>query len=301
MGASLFNALFQPLDCSCGKIPQSSNEATPLIRLAAIDLDGTLFNPRQEITPANKQALLKAQQSGIKIVIVTGRGQHGAERALAMLGMELPYVSSAGSLARENRDGPALYAHTFHRLVEIKHVIEFARRANVGLIADTPEGTALWFGPDALEEFMDPMTPDDARKSVRSLDPEKDLDRPLLKLTIAADMELLLQAEALVRQKCPSLHQVYSGIKYIDLTARGVNKGAALKALAEHWKIRPREIAAIGDQAIDLKMLQYAGLPVAMANAVDALKQAAKWIAPSNDEDGVAWALERMIQENILS
>ena len=47
-------------------------------------------------------------------------------------------------------------------------------------------------------------------------------------------------------------------------------------------------------------MLQYAGLPVAMANAVDALKQAAKWIAPSNDEDGVAWALERIIKENIV-
>jgi hypothetical protein len=271
-----------------------------LIRLAAIDLDGTLFNPRQEITPANKQALLKAQESGIKIVIVTGRGQRGAERALAMLGMELPYVSSAGALARENRDGPALYAHTFHRLAEISHVIEFARHADVGLIADTPEGISLWFGPDALEEFMDPMTADDARRSVRSLDPEKDLDRPLLKLTIAADMGALLQVEALVSEKCPSLHQVYSGLKYIDLTARGVNKGAALKALAGHWRIPSHEIAAIGDQAIDLKMLQYAGLPVAMANGVDALKQAAKWIAPSNDEDGVAWALERLIKENIV-
>ena len=217
-----------------------------------------------------------------------------------MLGMELPYICSAGALARERRSDPALYAHSFHRMAEIKHVIAFARHAEVGLIADTPEGTSLWFGPDALEEIMDPMTAADARKSVRSFDPEKDFDRPLLKLTIVADMRFLLQAEALVREKCPSLHQVYSGIKYIDLTARGVNKGAALKALARHWKIHPREIAAIGDQAIDLKMLQYAGLPVAMANAVDALKQAAKWIAPSNDEDGVAWALERIMQENII-
>lgn len=271
-----------------------------MIRLAAIDLDGTLFNPRQEITPANKQALQKALESGIKIVIVTGRGQRGVERALAMLEMQLPFVCSAGALARETYDGVALYAHTFHNPLEINHVIDFSRHTGIGLIADTPEGTSLWFGPDALEEVMDPMSAADARRSVRTFDPEKDLDRPLLKLTLAADMEFLLQAEKVVRGKCPSVHLAYSGLTYIDLTARGVNKGAALEAIAKHWNFQPHEIAAIGDQAIDLEMLQYAGLPVAMSNAVDTLKQAAKWIAPSNEEDGVAWALERMIQENVV-
>ncbi len=270
-----------------------------MIRLAAIDLDGTLFNPRQEITPTNKQALLSAIASGIQIVIVTGRGQRGAERALTMLEMDLPYVCSAGALAREGRDGTALYAHSFHHPEEISHVIDFARRTGVGLIADTPEGTALWFGPDALEAVMDPMSAADARRSMRTFTPETDLNRPLLKLTVAAEMDFLLQAEKLVGEKCPSLHLAYSGLTYIDLTGQGVNKGAALKALAKHWNLQPQEIAAIGDQAIDLEMLQYAGLPVAMSNAVDALKQAAKWIAPSNEEDGVAWTLERIIQENI--
>jgi len=267
-----------------------------LIRLAAIDLDGTLFNPNQEITPASKQAILKAIENGIQIVIVTGRGQRGAERALTMLDMDLPYVCSAGALAREGRDGTTLYAHTFHLPEETSHIIAFARQTNTGLIADTPEGTALWFGPDALEKVMDPMTTADARKSIRILTPETDFDRPLLKLTIAAEMEFLLQAETLVRAKCPSLHLAYSGLTYIDLTAQGVNKGAALKALADHWGIQREEIAAIGDQSIDLEMLQYAGLPVAMDNAVDALKQAAQWIAPSNDEDGVAWMLEHVMQ-----
>lgn len=269
-----------------------------MIRLIAIDLDGTLFTSNQEITPANRQALQKAIDSGIKIVIVTGRGQRGAERALTMLGMHLPYVCSAGALARENMQGPALYAHAFRRPGEIRHVITFARQNSVGLIADTPEGLTLWFGPDTMEENMDPMTADEARKSLRTFDPEKDFDRPLLKVTIAANMDLLKRAEKVVRKQCPSIHLVYSGLNYIDLTAQGINKGTALKALAHHWKLRPHEIAAIGDQGIDLEMLKYVGLPVAMANAVDELKQAAKWIAPSNDEDGVAWTLERIIQAN---
>ncbi len=269
-----------------------------MIRLIAIDLDGTLFNSRQEVTSINKQAIQKALESGIKIAIVTGRGRIGAERGLDMLGLELPYVCSAGALAREGRAGPALYAHAFHRPKELSHLFDFSRKSGAGLIADTPEGASLWFGPDSMEESMDPMSAADARRSLRTLAPEKDLDRPLLKMTIVAEMEVLQLAEKLVREKCPSIHQTYSGLKYIDLTGQGVNKGAALKALAELWKLRPHEIAAIGDQAIDIEMLKYAGLPVAMSNGVDALKRVAKWIAPSQDDDGVAWALEEIILLN---
>lgn len=269
-----------------------------MIRLAAIDLDGTLFDPGQQITRANSQAVRKAVESGIKIAIVTGRGRTGAERALDLLELDLPYVCSAGALAREGRGGPTLYAHAFHRPKEIAHLLAFARRSGMGLIADTPEAVSYWFGPDTMEDLMDPVSADDARKSLRSREPEKDFDRPLLKLTIVAEADVLLQAEQLVREKCPSIHQTYSGLKYIDLTGQGVHKGSALKALAEHWKLRPGEIAAIGDQAIDVYMLKYAGLPIAMGNAVDELKQAAKWIAPANDQDGVAWALEEIDKLN---
>ena len=269
-----------------------------MIRLIAIDLDGTLFNSQQQITPANKQAVQRAIDSGMRIAIVTGRGRIGAERALDMLEIDLPYVSSAGSMAREGREGPTIYAHAFHRPRDLGHLFDFSRRTGTGLIADLPEGHAIWFGPDSMSASMDPMTASDARKSQRTLDPERDLDRPILKITAVAEMGLLQQVERLVREKCPALHQTYSGLRYIDMTAQGVNKGTALKALAEHWKLQPGEIAAIGDQEIDIEMLKYAGLPVAMSNAVDALKQAAKWIAPSHDEDGVAWALGEIMQLN---
>ncbi len=269
-----------------------------MIQLVAIDLDGTLFNHRQEVTPANRQAIQKAIESGIKIVIATGRGQSGARRALTMLGMDLPFICSAGSLVYAGLESAILYANTFHKIDEINPVIEFARATNMGLIADTAQGASLWFGPDTLEEVMDPMTAADAYKSIRTLVPETDFDQPLLKLTIAAEMPLLLQVEQILRENSPSIHQTYSGLNYIDLTRHGVNKGSALAALAEYWKISPAAIAAIGDQAIDREMLAFCGLPIAMQNAVDSLKEVAQWIAPSNDEDGVAWALERIMKEN---
>jgi len=271
-----------------------------MIRLIAIDLDGTLFNSQQQITPTNKQAVQRAFESGVRIAIVTGRGCIGAERALEMLDMDLPYVCSAGSLAREGRQGPTLYTHSFHRPKDLRHLFDFSRRSGVGLVADLPEGYAIWFGPDSMNAAMDPMSASDARNSRRTLDPEKELDRPILKITAVAEMELLQQVEQLVRENCPALHQTYSGLRYIDMTAQGVNKGTALKALAEHWKLEPGEIAAIGDQEIDIEMLKFSGLPVAMANAVEPLQRAAKWIAPSNDEDGVAWALDEIVRSNRL-
>jgi Cof subfamily protein (haloacid dehalogenase superfamily) len=269
-----------------------------VIKLLAIDLDGTLYNSDHQLTSRGRQAVLKAKNAGIQPVIVTGRGRRGAENALEALGFELPYICSAGSLVRPGPSGDPLYAWTFQATAELLPLFQFSRENQTGLIADTLEGKPYWFGPDSMSAVMDPLTAKEAFKSVRSYSPEADFDRPLLKMTIAAEPGLLQQAEQVVRENCPSIHQTYSGPNYIDLTADGVNKGFALRALAETWELEAAEIAAIGDQCIDYQMLAFAGLPIAMANAVPELKQIARWLAPSNNEDGVAWAVDQIIQQN---
>ncbi len=269
-----------------------------MIKLLAIDLDGTLYNSERQVTQPVRAALATAYEKGLQPVIVTGRGRRGAENALKTLEMDFPYICSAGSLLRTGLGGETLQAWTIHAHDELMHVINFTRQFGAGLITDTPEGIPYWFGPDSMSEIMDPLTAKEAKKSLRSYEPETDFDRPLLKVTITADPELLTKAEQIVRAECPSFQQVYSGLQYIDLTAEGVNKGTALQSLAESLNLQPEEVAAIGDQAIDLYMLQYAGLPIAMSNAVPELKQAATWMAPSNDEDGVAWAIEEILKFN---
>lgn len=269
-----------------------------MIKLLAIDLDGTLYTSKHAVTARARNALETATKSGIQPVIVTGRSRRGAENALKLLEMDFPYISSAGSLLRSGLGGETIQSWPIHAHDELLHVIDFTRQYGTGLIMDTLEGTPYWFGPDSMSQIMDPLTAKEANRSVRSYEPETDFNRPLLKVTITAGPDLLAKAEKVVDAKCPSFHQVYSGIQYIDMTAEGVNKGTALEALAQHRNLRPEEVAAIGDQAIDLYMLQYAGLPIAMSNAVPELKQAAKWIAPSNDEDGVAWAIEEILRTN---
>jgi Cof subfamily protein (haloacid dehalogenase superfamily) len=271
-----------------------------MIKLIAIDLDGTMYTSQRSITSRVRDSILLAKENGLQPVIVTGRGRRGADIALETLDMDLPYICSAGALLRSGRDGETIHSWTFHEHSEMRHVIDFARASGAGLIADPEKGAPYWFGPDEMNAIMDPLTAKEAHRSIRTQQPEKDFDMPLLKVTITADPHLLAEAETIVRRECPSIHHVYSGIQYIDLTADGVNKGSALAALAKYSGLQSSEIAAIGDQGIDLQMLQYAGLPIAMSNAVPALKRAAKWVAPSNDEDGVAWAIDEIIKQNNL-
>lgn len=269
-----------------------------MIKMLAIDLDGTLYTSDRVITPRVHQAVSRAAAHGLQPVIVTGRGRMGAEIALDLLGMDLPYICSAGALLRPGKNGKALHTWPFYEPAELLKVIAFVRRHAAGLIADPAEGQPYWFGPDFMQQVMDPFTSAEARRSIRSYDPETDFNRPLLKATITTTEDHLQEAVEFVRAECPSLHPVISGIQYIDLTADGVNKGSALCVLAEIYGLQPEEVAAIGDQSIDLQMLQFAGLPIAMQNGVPGLKQVARWVAPSNDEDGVAWAIDEILKTN---
>jgi 3-deoxy-D-manno-octulosonate 8-phosphate phosphatase KdsC-like HAD superfamily phosphatase len=87
------------------------------------------------------------------------------------------------------------------------------------------------------------------------------------------------------------------GSVMLSLTAAGADKGAALSALCRALEIGPEETMAVGDSEVDLPMFAVAGLPVAMGNAPDAIRRAARVVAPHVDEDGAAWAITHFVLE----
>jgi Cof subfamily protein (haloacid dehalogenase superfamily) len=269
------------------------------LRLIAIDLDGTLLNSQQEVTSASRTALQRIVAAGIQVILVTGRGLRGVETVLDMLEMDLPYICSAGSLIRSGRNGEVISVCPFHAPQELNKVIAYIHRNDAGLVADLPDGKMCWYGPDWLMDELDPLTAESVRDSIRTFTPEQDFDRPILKMSIAGKMDFLNAIEVEVLNDIQSLQHVYAGLHFMDLTARGVDKGSALKIYADRLGISHPEIAAIGDQPIDLPMLAYSGLPIAMQNAPESVKQSALWVAPTNDEDGVSWALLRILNKTI--
>lgn len=89
---------------------------------------------------------------------------------------------------------------------------------------------------------------------------------------------------------------VISGEQFLDLTAPNTNKGTALEYYAKYIGVVPENVASIGDQEIDIHMLNYSGIKIAMRNAVPELKEVAQVIAPSNEEEGVEWAIQYLLE-----
>lgn len=268
-----------------------------MIRLLAIDIDGTLFNSRQEISLANRTALKKARMAGMTPVLVTGRGRLDTESVLDLLGEDLSYICSAGSLIRPGRTGQPIAARTFQVSGELRVVFDFIRRNGAGLLAESLD-RYWWFATPEVESVLDPKTlAYVTERCTRSYNPETDLTGPLLKVTVVLDPSLMPAFEKLMTESCPSLHKTHAGHHYMDITAAGVNKGSALELLAHNLNLQHSEIAAIGDQQIDIPMLRYAGVSAAMGNATDSVKAVAGLTAPSHDEDGVAWFVDYLLTQ----
>ena len=267
------------------------------IRLIAIDLDGTLLNTQQEIAPITRAALQRAVEAGIGVILVTGRDALGSETVLDILGMDLPYICCAGALIRSGKNGKLISARPFHNPAELNKVIAYVRHKDAGMVADLPDGTMRWFGPDGLIQRLDPLTAKTARGSIRTFSPERDFDQPILKMSLAGGLDFLESIASDVLDGLETIDHVYAGLHYVDLTARGVHKGSALEIFAGYAGVPSTDIAAVGDQPIDLAMFSYSGLSIAMGNAPEAVKKHADWIAPSNEEDGVAHTILRILDE----
>ena len=268
-----------------------------MIKLVAIDLDGTMYNSKKVITTEVRHAIVAAHDAGIETAIITGRGQQGAELAIDHLGIDVPYISSAGAMIRSGKHGSVLGAWPFHVLSQTAKLIDFALNNDIAMLGEQLDGRMIWCGSDARYDLLDKKTKDEVALGIISTDPHKDFDQDLLKITFGTESKLLEAAEFIARE-CPALFPVISSTMYIDITKDHVNKGFGLAEFAKIRGYQVQEVAAIGDQEIDLHALHFAGLPIAMENGVQKLKDHAEWIAPSNDDHGVAWALNEIINRN---
>jgi hydroxymethylpyrimidine pyrophosphatase-like HAD family hydrolase len=255
------------------------------IRLIASDLDGTLLNSQGELSVRNAAALEAAQLAGLVVVLITGR----PVRLVLPLAREL---ALSGHVICAN--GAATY-----RLPggEIEDVVGIAPEVLQGAIprlrASVPGiGFALEYGDVVIRERAlrdDPDSVPDILDAVQQ--------RPLLKL-IARAPELDTHAlNDRINLLCTGiLDATSSGASFSEVAANGANKGFALARLCGLLGVQQHEIMAFGDAHNDLPLLAQAGVPVAVGNAVLDLKQAALLVTGSNDEDGVAQVIERVLE-----
>jgi Cof subfamily protein (haloacid dehalogenase superfamily) len=275
----------------------------PPIRLLAADIDGTLLNPQFQISDADLAALRRAHESGIEVVLVTGRRHTFALPIALLLGFDLWLISSNGAVTR------SLKGETFHRdLLPVEtcrrlcgNMKEF--RGNTVLTFDTESKGAI------VLERMDELTSSIQRWLEKNMD--------FIEFVIPLEKSLIMDpVQAMFCGPIPRMHEALArlancglqeeitvlrteypvrDLSIIDVLNRGCSKGHALERWAAFRGIPREEVMAIGDNYNDIEMLAFAGHPFIMGNASEELRGRGWAVTLPNDQSGISAALGQVL------
>lgn len=273
-------------------------------RLLAIDIDGTLVNSNDELTPATRDALRSATAAGIHVVLATGRRYSHTLHLVEPLGIAVPLVTAGGALVKD----PATHRTLFETRFEPRVLREILTTLDTAGCDPLLNADTFADGFD----FYQPPQPRENRYLAEYLALNPGCGRVWPDFFTAPPPEIfagfvmgtreeMLAVEKLLQAALPgriTTHVLrsprYRGFM-CELAPAGVTKWSAIRRLAAEWGIADAEICAVGDDVNDIPMIRAAGLGVAMGNAVPEALAVADRIAPTHDHDGlvevVAWLL----------
>jgi len=273
-----------------------------------MDVDGTLTNGKKVITPKTKAALLKAQEKGAILVLASGRPTSGLMDIANELEMEKHHgllVAFNGSKVIDCETNEVLFNQTMtveEGRAVLEHMKQFDRvrpmidKGEYMYVNNVYDNYIMWKGkPFNVMEY-------ESRGGKFKLCEVDDLaafaDYPLNKILTTADPDYLqAHYEDMMAPFKDSLSCMFTGDFYFEFTAKGIDKAKALDTVLIPKGYQIEEMIAFGDGHNDASMVKYAGIGVAMANAVDALKEVADDITLSNEEDGIAYSLYKYMPE----
>ena len=258
------------------------------IALVALDLDGTLMGGDLQISPRVCEVVQAVQRLGIITTLATGRMYTAALPFAHRLGITAPLICYQGGWIQAS-GGDVLHRQTLPKMLA---------KSAIALGTDHNWHTVLYAdGVITVEEMLYPATfyerllgPDILVNS--DLNTVLEVQTADKVLFVAEPEDIPAVAEILTSHFDGKAEVVQSHRMLIEIVPKYVNKGRALAWLASHFSIPQNAVLAIGDQENDVPMLSWAGLGIAMGNAVPAARHVADWIAPTLEDDGVAVALE---------
>lgn len=283
-----------------------------MIRLLALDLDGTLLNSRGQLSERSRRALEQAREIGVRIAIVTGRRFRDARPIALELGIDIPLISHNGALTKHARTLETVAA-TLLPLDAAREVLRVGRSAGGdALVSDDPEGAGVMVydhvsGDNrALAEYLRwarHIHGDDFGEAVRKVDSLEDyLDHAPVHVAFSGRCEAMRELNDILHRELGAIVKIFPTLYaprdfgLLDVVHPQASKGAGVAAVAAELGVNPDEVMAIGDNLNDLEMLHFAGTAVVMENAEPALRDIPGFhLTATNDEDGVARAIEEYV------
>lgn len=270
-----------------------------MIKLLALDMDGTLLDSQKQLTEAQIEAIHQAIERGVKLVLCTGRMLTGVKPYFHQLGLdaENEYVIVNNGCSTHQTSDWKLIDWAELSPEQIKYLATFIPESDMQLtLFDEDHYYVLEDKPnefsraDANLVFVEP--------SILSMEDATNQSRHLFQAMFVGTKEA---TDVFEEKYAATLRKDFDAVRsqdvLLEILPTGTNKASALKKLAEQLQILPEEIMAVGDANNDIEMLEFAGLSIAMGNASDLVKSLADDVTDTNDQDGVSKAIHKHILE----
>lgn len=274
-------------------------------RLLAVDVDGTLLNSSNALPAANREALHRAHEAGLTVCLCTGRSYTETKPVIDAIGLDLDAsIGVFGAIVCDARTGRTIHRSPIPRRTARRLLEHFASRGDpVLVLQDVTEAETDYYlitGEHNMEAYdrwleLSPTVthrverwPEDASEPLRIgiiVDPA-DVD------AVRAELDAEFPSTELKRN---AIFAPNYGLHVLECFAPQVNKWFGITQLARDRAIETSEIVAIGDDVNDVEMIRSAGLGVAVANAIPAVREVAKWHTAGNNEAGVAVFIDRLL------
>lgn len=265
------------------------------IKLIASDMDDTLLNKDCKISARNAAAIKKAVQQDIVFLIATGRMYVSARPYALDLGLDVPLVTYNGALVKESQSGKVFYEHKM-KLSTAQEVLQYCKEKGYYLQVYVGDKILIKEENDfsRLYTKISGIPTTEMGEAIYSIE---EAPYKILIMTESGEFEQVWQV--FEEKFAGKLDVTSSKDNFLELMEPGVNKWEAVKAVAQSYGIAPEEIMCIGDSNNDIKMIKNAGIGVAVANAKDSVKDHAKIVTASNNDDGVALVIESILTKQV--
>lgn len=260
-------------------------------KLVAVDLDGTLLTGDGAVTPRTRAAIQAIRQQGVHFVVSTGRPLQGMEWIVDIIGADAPLILFNGALVLSRVGGHTVFA----RNLRANDARAIWRVSNMRDIT-----TVFWCGGKLYTNRKDEFS--SAYSEISGVEPsvtdaiDEYAEAGIVKFVWLDEPARILTAQEQISGTLPTSTVFHTSRPwFLEFVDREVSKGLSLAKLGEYLNIGPDETMAIGDGENDLSMIRYAGCGVVVENASEPIRKEADFITRSNEDDGVAYAIEELI------
>jgi Cof subfamily protein (haloacid dehalogenase superfamily) len=265
-------------------------------KMIVTDLDDTLLNSQGKISTKDKEAIIKAQEAGVKFVLASGRPTYAMkdlakELDLAKYGSYI--LSYNGSIITDCKTDKNILEETLNQN-EIHTLYDFSKSKNVEIITYLDDTIVSESYSSYIEVEVDlTKMPFEKVKNFKET-----INKDCVKCILLEDPTYLATVEKELKKELGKDFSIaISKPFFLEVTKLGVDKGSSLLKLVELVGIKIDEVIVVGDSYNDLPMLQVAGLPACVENAKTEIKEICKFITTSNNNHGMANLIQKLIFE----